>query len=297
MGLREFLGKSGGRILEPEVMEGDAEAAAYDELDRTRGNIIFQGFAESALHMGVRQGLVLDVGTGSGRVAIRLAKLNSELAIVAIDLSRSMLDLARGNAARDEVDNVQFSLGDAKQIPYDNDTFDLVICHQLLHQLPDPLVVLREINRVAKPQGGILVRDIRRLPEPLMSLAMPFWCLGHSRRLREQTAASFRAALTAREFRDLMQEADIQGAVTRTHLLTHQSIERPATPYETPPLDRLPHYSRPVRAMKSYYVSRPERTAKRTAPLDVCSFAPVQTNVAAAGDFPYRFSGIAGVKL
>ena len=116
-----------------------------------------------------------------------------------------------------------------------------------------------------------------------MSLAMPFWCLGHSRRLREQTAASFRAAMTAREFRDLMQEAHIQAAVTRTHLLTHQSIERPATPYEMAPLDRLPHYPRPVRAMKSYYVSgHCLQTAERTVPMDVCPFAPVETNVAAA---------------
>src|SRR5262245_19363364 len=139
MGLGEFLGKSAGRVLEPEVMERDAEAAAYDELDRTRGNIIFQGFAESALRTGVRRGLVLDVGNRSGRVAIRLAQLSPELSIGGIDVSRSMLDLARLNAPRDSDDNLQFSLGDAKQIPYDADTFALVICQHLLHQPPAPL--------------------------------------------------------------------------------------------------------------------------------------------------------------
>src|SRR6185369_6875750 len=109
-----------GRVLEPEVMEGDTEAAAYDELDRLWGDVILQGFAESALRMGVEEGQVLDVGTGSGRVAIRLAKLNSKLAIHGIDLSHSMLDLARRNAAEHGVANVNFSLGDAKRIGFDD---------------------------------------------------------------------------------------------------------------------------------------------------------------------------------
>jgi ubiquinone/menaquinone biosynthesis C-methylase UbiE len=243
-----------GRVLEPEVMEGDAEAAAYDELDRKWGDILFQGFAEAALRMGVRQGRVLDVGTGSGRIAIRLARLNPALQIEGIDLSNSMLELARTNATRAGVANVHFSLGDAKQIPFADGTFDLVICHQLLHQLPDPIIALREVNRVAKAEGGILVRDIRRLPKLWMDLALPFWCLGYSPKLREQTSASFRAGLTHDEFRSLSEEVGIARAVYRTHLLTHQSIERPAVPYTAPASGtRQPDYPFLIRALKSPY--------------------------------------------
>jgi ubiquinone/menaquinone biosynthesis C-methylase UbiE len=248
-----------GRVLEPEVMEGEAEAAAYDELDRMWGDIVFQGFAESALRMGVRRGRVLDVGTGSGRIAIRLAKLNDALAIEGIDLSVSMLDLAKKNAVREGIGNVQFSVGDAKRIPYDDHTFDLVICHQLLHQLRDPVDALREINRVAKDQGALLVRDVRRLPEPVMSLVLPVWCLGYSSKLREQTRASFRAGLTYSEFRGSMQTAGIERATIRTHLLTHQSIERPAAPYERAPVTRLPHHPLFVRMLKAAYVSLSRR--------------------------------------
>jgi ubiquinone/menaquinone biosynthesis C-methylase UbiE len=245
-----------GRVLEPEVMEGDAEAAAYDELDRMWGDVIFQGFAESALAMGVREGRVLDVGTGSGRIAIRLARLNPALTIEGIDLSHSMIELARVNAAREGLTNVQFSVGDAKRIPYANETFDLVICHQLLHQLPDPAVALREIDRVAKRRGGVLVRDVRRLPEPAMTLAIPFWTFRYSRRLREQTAASFRAGLSVAEFRRLLQDAGVEGAAVRTYWLTHQGIERTATPYAAPPLSRLPRYPVVQRFLKSLYLAR-----------------------------------------
>lgn len=246
-----------GRVLEPEVMEGDDEAAAYDELDRKWGDVIFQGFAESALWMGVREGRVLDVGTGSGRIAIRLAKLGSSLSIDGIDLSTSMLELARANAARDQVTNVRFSVGDAKRIPYDDGSFDLVICHQLLHQLPDPVVALREIHRVARPDGAILVRDVRRLPEPFMSLVMPLWCFGYSNALRRQTSGSFRAALTRHEFAELVRRAGVSDARIRTHWLTHQSIERVAKPFARPAVEPRPVGSWWVRALKANFVSRP----------------------------------------
>jgi ubiquinone/menaquinone biosynthesis C-methylase UbiE len=245
-----------GRVLEPEVMEGEDEAAAYDELDRLWGDIIFQGFAESALRMGVARGRVLDVGTGSGRIAIRLAKLNPEFEIEAIDLSRSMLELGRANARRAGVTNVTFSAGDAKRIPHGDESFDLVICHQLLHQLPEPVIALREINRVARRQGAILVRDVRRLPEPLMTAVLPLWCLGYSRRLRQQTMASFRAGLTVGEFRGLAKEAGIAEATIRQYLLTHQGLERRAVPFEVPATRRAAHDPLRVRALKYWFVSR-----------------------------------------
>jgi len=242
-----------GRVLEPEVMEGDDEAAAYDELDRKWGDILFQGFAEAALRMGVRRGRVLDVGTGSGRIALRLARLNPELEIEGIDLSKSMLQLARENAAAARISNVRFVEGDAKSIPYDDHSFDLVICHQLLHQLPDPVLAVREINRVAKVEGAILIRDVWRLPKLLMELALPFWCIGYSPRLRTQTTASFRAGLTFKEFRGLIDEVGIRRAVARRHLVTHQSIERPAIPFEVAVHRSLPRSSWVSQLMKAPY--------------------------------------------
>jgi ubiquinone/menaquinone biosynthesis C-methylase UbiE len=245
-----------GRVLEPEVMEGDAEAAAYDELDRLWGDVIFQGFAESAARMGVRRGRVLDVGTGAGRIAIRLARLNPDLDITGIDLSNSMLDLARRNAANAEVANVRFASGDAKRIPYDDHSFDLVICHQLLHQLPEPSICVAEIGRVAKPGGGILIRDVRRLSEPAMTLALPLWCLGYSPKLREQTTASFRAGFDTREFRKLVASLPGRPGRVRAHWLTHQSFERFAEPYAPLRTGPTSPTSLSTRILKQVFVTR-----------------------------------------
>ena len=244
------------RVLEPEVMEGEAEAAAYDEMDRVWGDVVFQGFAESATRMGIREGRVLDVGTGSGRIAMRLARLNPALSIEGIDLSESMLALAREHAGQAGLRNVRFSLGDAKRLPFEAQSFDLVISHQLIHQLPDPLVALKEMNRVAKPGGAILVRDVRRFPEPIMSLVLPFWCLGYSRKLRELTSSSFRAGLTGREFEALVRDAGIEGVVrVRKHFLTHVGFERRAAPFASPiTLTNRPE-SLPRRLAKWLYTS------------------------------------------
>lgn len=246
------------RVLEPEVMDGADEAAVYDELDRSWGDIVFQGFAESAARMGVVKGRVLDVGTGTGRIAIRLAKLNPELDIEAIDLSEGMLDLARQNARAAGVHNITFAIGDAKQLPYERSTFDLAICHQLLHHFADPAVPLREMDRVVKSSGALLVRDVRRLAKPLMEWALPLWTWGYSNRLRELTKASFRAGLSAREFADLARIAGIENAAIRRHWFTHQSICRTARPYAAPNESRWPRASWPVAVLRARF-SHPQQ--------------------------------------
>jgi ubiquinone/menaquinone biosynthesis C-methylase UbiE len=220
-----------GRVLEPEVMEAAEEAAAYNELDRLFGEILFQGFAESAVRMGVAGGRVLDVGTGPGRIAIRIAKLNPRLSIDAIDLSTSMLALAERNAREQGVgDRIHFSRGDAKRIPFADGTFDLVVCHNMLHQLANPLSTVKEIVRVTKPQGALLIRDVRRLPAVFMNLLLPLYCLRYGRMLRNLTYASYRAGLTLQEFREMAGEANIERARITRQFITHQTLERLAAP-------------------------------------------------------------------
>jgi ubiquinone/menaquinone biosynthesis C-methylase UbiE len=204
--------------------------------------------------MGVATGRVLDVGTGPGRIAIRIAKLNPAFSIDAIDLSKSMLSLAEQNAREQGIgDRIRLSLGDAKRIPFADQTFDLVVCHNMLHQLPDPLVTVREIDRVTKPEGAILIRDVRRLPAALMSILLPLYCLRYGRMLRSLTYASYRAGLTLREFTEMARQAGIARARITKQLMTHQSMERPAVPRF--PTAIAPRGSWIVRLARSYYVS------------------------------------------
>lgn len=245
-----------GRVLEPEVMDSVEEALAYDELERLFGEILFQGFAESAIRMGMATGKVLDVGTGPGRIAIRMAKLNPGFSIDAMDLSKNMLSLAERNAREQGVDDrIRFSLGDAKRIPFPDHTFDLVVCHNMLHQLPDPVVTVREINRVTKPRGAILIRDVRRLPAALMTMMLPLYCLRYGRALRSLTYASYRAGLNSREFAEMVGKAGIERARITNQSITHQSLERTAVPYLPVATDQTGSWV--VRFVRAFYVSSP----------------------------------------
>ena len=248
-----------GRVLEKEVMEAVEEAEAYDELDRLWGNVLFQGFAESALHMGVMEGRVLDVGCGPGRISVRLAKLNSKFSIEGIDLSQSMLDLATQTARNENVfSSIRFSIGDAKQIPFPDQAFDLVICHNFLHQLPDPAVAVAEINRVAKSSGAILIRDVRRLPEPWMAAVLPLYCIGYGQVLKRLTYDSYHAGLTLQEFSSMIESAGITRGLIRSYFISHVGLEKTALPY------RSFSASKPTSGaaygnnfLKSFYVSNP----------------------------------------
>ncbi len=245
-----------GRTLEPEVMAAEEEALAYDELDRLFGEVLFQGFAESAVRMGVTRGRVLDVGTGPGWIAIRTAKLSPEITIDAIDLSENMLRLARRNADAYGVGRrIRFLRADAKRMPFPDGAFDLVICHNMLHQLPEPLAALREIKRVAKPEGAILARDVRRLPGLLMGLALPFYTLRYGRTLRRLTYDSFYAGLTYREFKRLIRRARIPDASHRAYFITHIGLERPARTSEPVRVPTTPASSWVTRLAKSLYLS------------------------------------------
>ncbi len=246
-----------GRVLEKEVMESAEEAKGYDELDRLWGDVLFQGFAESATRMGVVEGRVLDVGCGPGRISVRLAKLNANFAIDAIDLSQNMLDLGAQTAAREGVANsIKYSIGDAKAIPFADHTFDLVICHNFLHQLPEPIVTVKEINRVAKKAGAILIRDVRRLAEPLMSALLPLYCLGDGNVLRRLTYDSYFAGLTYREFVEMPRKASVEKMKIRPYFLTHVGMERTAIPFRTfTAKSRTDSSSIFRRALKSLYLS------------------------------------------
>jgi len=150
------------RILEPEVMDTEAEAVEYDAMDFQAVN---GDFAQAVCPLGPTQATVLDVGTGTARIPILLAHLRPAWQITAIDLARSMLAIAERNV-REAGSEAQIRLEfvDAKHLPYANGSFDGVISNSLLHHSPNPVDCLREIKRVLKPNGFLLIRDLLRPP-------------------------------------------------------------------------------------------------------------------------------------
>jgi ubiquinone/menaquinone biosynthesis C-methylase UbiE len=106
--------------------------------------------------------IVLDVATGTGHTAFAFA-LHVK-SVIATDITPEML--VEGGRMKDEggITNVEFQLGDAHDLPFEDATFDIVTCRRAAHHFVDITQALREMRRVLRP-GGRLVIDDRSVPE------------------------------------------------------------------------------------------------------------------------------------
>ena len=148
------------RILEPEVMDTPTEARDYDCMDHSSVN---RQFVCDLLATCASPSEVLDLGTGTAQLPIELCRQHSECRVMAVDLSIHMLDLARYNTELAGLtERIQLDHVDAKQLPYEDDAFPLVMSNSIVHHIPDPVTVLRDAIRVTRQGGTLFFRDLLR---------------------------------------------------------------------------------------------------------------------------------------
>lgn len=98
---------------------------------------------------------VLDVGTGTGVMAITAARLGAR--VTALDLTPELLEQARENAGIAQVEHIEWTEGDAENLPYPDASFDVVVS-QFGHMFaPRPDVTVAQMRRVLKPNGRIAI--------------------------------------------------------------------------------------------------------------------------------------------
>lgn len=101
---------------------------------------------------------VLDICTGTGDLAFFINKINPNLNITGIDFSEKMLEIARAKQ-KDYQNNMKFFLADGRELPFEDDTFDIVTIGFGLRNIENYERVISEIHRVLKPKGQILNLD------------------------------------------------------------------------------------------------------------------------------------------
>lgn len=115
---------------------------------------------------------VLDVGCGTGEILSAIRKLYPTVSLQGIDISQEMLKQAESK----EIDNVKLYLGDAEYLPFENASFNVLICTDSFHHYPKPQRVIYEFYRVLQNNGYLLLADFWK-PFPirqLMNIFIPF---------------------------------------------------------------------------------------------------------------------------
>jgi SAM-dependent methyltransferase len=135
-------------------------AGAYDALFAS----VLEGFYArvagevAAAHPG---GNLLEVGSGPGRLAVRLAREAPGMTLTGVDISDAMVERAARRATGAGLsERVQFEAGDVAALPLSDEEFDGVVSTLSLHHWPNPVKGLAEIHRVLKPGGEARIYDL-----------------------------------------------------------------------------------------------------------------------------------------
>lgn len=99
---------------------------------------------------------ILDVATGTGFLAAAFCDAGAR--VLATDLTAPMLEQARLKV--EHRDNAAFALADVERLPFSETTFDVISCRVAFHHFPHPLVALKEMARVCKLGGRVVIMDV-----------------------------------------------------------------------------------------------------------------------------------------
>jgi SAM-dependent methyltransferase len=187
--------------LEHGVFEDEESVRRYTQGLNLWMPRLARSFAAIVKEWDLIRGRALDLGCGTGFMALELAKAFPEFEFVGLDLSEAAVRAARVQVADSEVAaRVSFEQGDAEQMPFDDGSFDLVVSTNTLHLLDNPISMFDEVHRVLSPSGRFIISDFRR----------SWW---------GALTPHIRAAYTPSEIEDLLRHSKLENWAVQNGLL------------------------------------------------------------------------------
>jgi demethylmenaquinone methyltransferase/2-methoxy-6-polyprenyl-1,4-benzoquinol methylase len=134
----------------------------YDRMNRimsARRDVSWRRFLVRRIPSDARK--VLDIATGTGDVAIEIARRRPQIQVTGLDFVQEMLNLAIEKTEKDDlVDKIEYINGDAMAMPFEDSTFDASTIAFGMRNIPDRLGAIKEMARVVKPGGKVLILEM-----------------------------------------------------------------------------------------------------------------------------------------
>lgn len=112
---------------------------------------------------------LLDVGCGTGPMIELLTEEYPDRHYVGMDLTPKMIEVANAKKLK----NAKFITGDSEDMPFEDESFDVLICSNSFHHYPDPQKFFHEVKRVLRPNGTLVLRDYTSYP-------FVIWLMNHT---------------------------------------------------------------------------------------------------------------------
>ncbi|OLC97353.1 MAG: hypothetical protein AUH86_07670 [Acidobacteria bacterium 13_1_40CM_4_58_4] len=206
----------------PEQVDAFIDSRALEYSTRLEND-----FVQRAVSLGVDGGMILDVGTRVGLIALKILWQNENFYAIGVDSSALMIDRARETATAWELgERAFFQVGDARRMRLKTAYFDLVVSDSVLHCFDDPVVVLREVNRVLKPKGALLIRDLQRPGRLQMAKRIEEHSARYGNRMRHHVETALRGAYTRGELEQMVRDSGLERARVVELDEHHLAIER-----------------------------------------------------------------------
>ena len=183
-------------------IQGTSTVELYDKMQRRLRD---KGWLETSaiIKSGMVSGHVLEIGPGPGYLGLEWLSRTSSTTLTGLEISQDMIDLARRNAAEYRLsERATYVQGTGAKLPFPDGSFDGAITASSLHEWDSPTETLKEIWRVLKPGGRLLVLDFRRDMSPLIKAFL--WLVAKPRAMRAGLLTSIAAAYTAEELARLL---------------------------------------------------------------------------------------------
>jgi ubiquinone/menaquinone biosynthesis C-methylase UbiE len=204
--------------LDEKQFTGSEVAHFYDDHARRFMGPVHRLCAARTAALGLNGKRVLDIGTGTGLLAMEIARSSPACQITGIDISEDMLKIARENSLRQNLtERIAYQQASAEALPFPDNSFDIVISSASLHLWNDPVKIFNEMARVTAPGGYCLVWDNLRVSaiNPFLSLAGRL--MGMNQDQRRLWIKAVNSSYTAREVKDLLQQSVMKDARVKVH--------------------------------------------------------------------------------